>query len=141
MKKPTQLKTAEFSTLVYHHYAQAGETLEDVTAPSYWQHVASQLKPGHEIKVGAIDHSFYAHLCVKSVGKQEANVAVLLHSDLTKTDGEIPSEELDVFVKFINPAPRYGVFRKSDNEKLEHGFHEKEDAWKWAGERQKELVA
>jgi hypothetical protein len=140
MKKPTQLKTAEFSTLVYHHYAQAGETLEDVTAPSYWQHVASQLKPGHEIKVVAIDHSFYAHLFVKSVGKQEANVAVLLHSDLTKVKGETPSEELDVFVKWINPAHKYGVFRKSDNEQLEHGFDDKEAAFTWAAHREEELT-
>jgi len=130
MKQPMKLNAAEFSTVVWYWTAPVGQSPEDLLAPEYWQHVARQLRPGHEIRVVAEDRTFWSHLFVREVGKMQAKVSVISSVQFDPVESE--DDDADYTVKWRSPKSFYGVFRKSDGECLEDKFQTKEAAHVWA---------
>lgn len=134
MKQPMTLQLQEHSTVVWHVTLPVGQEVKDALAPSYWQHVAHQLRPGHEIMIAAEDRTEWAHLFVRDVGKQEAVVAVITSEKFS--DKIEMGDEAQTTVKWRSPQSKYGVFRKTDNECLQDGFETKEAAYTWAAQRE-----
>ena len=140
MREPMKLNPAEYSTVMYYYEAPVGVTLEDVTRPMFWQHVTSQLKPGHEVKVVSEDRSFWAHLLVRDVMRHEVFMGVIMSATF-EDDIEASGDEDDTYVKWRSPSTRYGVFRKADDECLQDGFETKVAAAKGAATRQATMAA
>lgn len=146
MKLPMKLTPTEYGTVVWHLNSPAGQTIEDILKPEYWQHVTRQLRPGHEIKVSSEDRTMWAHLLVRDVGKMEAKVAVIHKVEFgSKEDAEIDADagadDAEFKVKWRSPASKYGVFRASDEECMQDGFETKEAAAMWIAERAKSMAA
>ncbi|WP_456389741.1 hypothetical protein [Profundibacter sp.] len=143
MKYPMNLSLVEHETVVWHHTIPAGEPFENVTNPSYWQHVVSRMRPGHEIKISAEDRTFCALLFVRDVGKHEARVAVVWRVDFDEDDeftGGVDDSD-DTYIKWRGPALRFGVFRTSDEECIKDKFETKDAAMIWVSARAKEMAA
>lgn len=132
MQLPTQLRAAEFTTVVYAHTPEFGVTLKDVLKPEYWTHVTRVMKPGYRIEVTSPELSYWADLLVLAVGPHEARVAVLNEVDLTKGSGEkLPDIEVTHKTKWRGPARKWGVIRISDDELIKDGFQDESTAKKW----------
>lgn len=140
MKQPMILALTEHSTVIWHHTVPVGQSFEDTLEPSYWQHVAARLRPGHEIKIAAEDRTFWGHLFVRDTGKLEAKVGVISKVSFDHV-ADNDSDDADTFVKWRSPSTLYGVFRKDDKECLHDGFATKEAALVWAASRAENLAA
>ncbi len=85
--------------LEYALHVEKGHTIEDILKPSYWQHVASILKPMAKIAAMADDKSFYCELIVFEVGTGYAQVELfgepIRITDLTKL--RAPALDFEVF--------------------------------------------
>lgn len=140
MKQPMKLTPAEFATVVWHITMPAGQSLDDALKPSYWEHVAGQLKPGHEVKVSSEDRTFWAHLFVRDVSRREATMGVINKVSFGKAIAE--NDEADTFIKWRGPQLKFGVFPKEEGaDCLQDGFETKEAALVWATQRQASLAA
>jgi len=138
-QKPVQpiiqarMKLAESEQVVYFATVETNVKREDLKDPSFWAHVAAQLRPKFEIKVYAEDGSFFAHYLVLACEKTWARVHELSFHDLAKS--EITKDQLDVILKdYIveyKGGNKWCVIRKSDNALMQSKLHSKDDALKW----------
>ena len=138
MTQPMSLHDAAFSVPTLYHAPQAGVTIEEVLEPSYWAHVASQLKPGTRIEVMAQDGAWWAMLLVRAAGRTDAVVQalqyVILGSNETFTAGGYE-------IKWRGPKAKWGVVRGKDAAVLHDGFAVKEEAEAWMVEHLATLAA
>lgn len=141
MQQPTKLMFAEYAVVTHFHSPKMGVTMEDMQNPSYWAHVARDLRPGHKIEVLAEDMSYWAMLIVRDVGRVEASVAPLQVVDL---DGgaELAKDGDDgLEVKWRGPHAKFSVIRKDGGDILKDGFQTKDAAAQWRSNRNKNMAA
>lgn len=138
--KPTKLSLAEHSVVKYYHCADFGETIETVTEPTYWTHVAKSLRTGHHIEIIAADGSWWADLLVRAVGSHDAVVQALQFVELGEPV-QAETSESPYEIKWRGPARKFGVIRKADKEVLRDEFDVREKAEKWLKNHMQSLAA
>jgi hypothetical protein len=123
-----QFKEAEYIRRVWCASPEKGVTVEDMLVPSFWAHVAKQLRPGDRIEAVGNDGSWFVELFVRSASGNDARVAVLR---AVKLDQEVPAVESDDYeIKYRGNA-KWSVVRKSDKAVLIDGQDTKEQAAEW----------
>lgn len=131
---PTRLMPLEHGVLFYHYVVPHGTSLEDLSNPGYWAHVAHQLKTGTRIVCDAVDNSWTATLIVRSVAKVEAHTEVLTHNELGKSSKSVSdTKNSTYFVEFRGPKLKWCVVTKNDGvtRVLKDSFETREIAAEW----------
>lgn len=123
-----QFKEAEYIRRVWCASPEQGVTVEDMLVPSFWAHVAKQLRAGDRIEVVAKDGAWFAELFVRSASDNGAKVAVLRAVKLTEEVLAVESEDYEI--KYRGNA-KWSVVRKSDKAVLADGQETKEQAAEW----------
>lgn len=132
-----RLQLAEHYSVTYAASLPADHTLEDAQKPDYWAHSAARLRQGDLIRLIPEDGSYFAELIVTATGKGYARVKLLRSIDLHEAVAEAAGTALldaPMFVKWFGPQVKFGVVRKSDNERIKEGFSEKAQAERWMAE-------
>lgn len=132
--KPTRLKTVEFSVATYYHEVPVGTTFEDILDPTYWAHVAAQLRPKSRIVCDAVDGTWTATLFVRAAGKVEAFVAPLSHTPLNE---HLEMDKINPYkVEFLGANSKWAVTLSKNGKKsvLSQGHQTGEIAYAWAKE-------
>lgn len=139
--KPTKLFPAEHVVVIYHHTPELGLSLKDILEPSYWVHVAPQLRVGHRIEIMAPDGDWWAMLIVRAVGRTEAVVQELQYVKLGEPTAKVKGEENPYKIVWRGPARKFGIVRKSDKEVVKDEFQVREHAEKWLKNHLKNMAA
>ena len=131
-KKPAPINAvtlAEHDRREFVAFAAHGVTIDDVTEPGYWAHVAEKFQPFRTyIDVVAEDGSWYAKLFVIASERNWAKVDVVYHKSVGKKEVAKPESNYDVN---FAPAQKWRVVRKSDKEVMAKDIDSKDDAYKW----------
>lgn len=130
---PARMKGAEYERTLWVVTAEAGTTREDLLQPSYWAHVAGQLKAYDRLEVRADDDTFYAEYLVLGVSHVSAKVWELNWQALSKSD--LPESGL-YRVDWGGPHNKWVIIRVADGAKIEVGLT-KDDAVMHAAEMEK----
>lgn len=128
----SKFKQAEYVRNVWAVTPEDGVTLDQVLEPSFWAHVAANLKPWDKIEVRAEDGTYYAELIVLQAARSWAKVRMIHQVELD----EAPAENNDVpgyHVKFAGRA-KWRVIRKVDNEVIHQGAACEQEAKDWLTE-------
>lgn len=139
-------ETAARRRLVFD--APVGTLPEDLCLPDFWKHaVGGRLLRRHDhIEAICVDDSWRAEYLVLHVGPNSAKLMLLNPDSKGVTwmiDEALKLETDSHYVKFIGPnnAYRYGVFRRSDDEDIKHGFTTAEEAADWMNANLTNLAA
>ncbi len=140
MPQPNQLtqsgfQLSQYARNVWMASPSVTTPFERLLEPDYWAHVAAQLRPMDQIEIYPEDMSYFAKLIVTDIGTGAVRVVpvvnpISLHAKDTQSLKKTLSDDFDV--KWVSPTLKYGVIRKSDNERLKHGFQDPALAWEWA---------
>lgn len=133
-----RIRPAEYDRVVWAATPEAGTVLKDVQEPSYWSHVAKNLKPGAQIEVTAADGSWFARLYVRSADDNSAKVFTLdywnfdLSDEVEKvaTDKAPTDKEPEFVVKHRGPKG-WCVSRSIDNMLVFENGATRSDADQW----------
>ncbi len=145
---PAHIKpeTAARRRLVFD--APVGTLPKDLCLPEFWKHaVGARLLRRHDhIEAICSDDSWRAEYIVLHVGPSSAKLVHLKPDSNGVTwmvDKALKMKTDTHYVKFISPnnAVRYGVFRKSDNEDIKHGFTTAQEASEWMCENLRNIAA
>ena len=123
---PSRFKLAELVVNTHCIVVEGGTPFEAMSEPSYWSHVARQLRPGDEIKVRCDDGAFAATLYVKDVGSQAAVVIPVWYADLNKVHALPAADEYKV--EWAGPHHKHRIIRKKDDVVMQSGFDNKDAA-------------
>lgn len=132
-----RLQLSEHYSVTYAASLPGDHTLEDAQKPEYWAHSAARLRQSDMIRLIPEDGSYFAELVVVAVGKGYAKVKLLRAVDLHEAvveDAGTALLDAPMFVKWFGPQVKFGVVRKSDNERIKEGFAEKGQAERWMAE-------
>jgi hypothetical protein len=139
------LKNAEYARAVWSISIPNNHGKEEILNPEYWAHCAVQFRRGDFIEIVRDDLTAYFKCIIIDSGRIFAKLRLLDEKDFSvevKEASILKSEELNKFeVKWINVGSKYGIFRKSDGEKLKDVLATKEDADQYLLENIKSLVA
>lgn len=131
---PPRLKLAEFVRAPYRVQPEAGVTLEEALAPDYLSHVAERLRPGDKLEIMPECMSWYAEALVVDATKLSARVQLILGPIAIDAGEQVLAS--DVFeARWISPAVRFGVVRKSDGAYMIKNLATKADADQWIAQR------
>lgn len=137
--KPLNLNFAQHERNVFLAAAEPGTTLEDVTAPGYWAHHVSRLRPGSIIEVLSEDNVLDCELRVLEVGPTFAKVRVLRNfvaEAVPKVERSVPD---DIKVDYAGKVEKWRVVHKDTIVKTGHGS--REEAEKFAEEYRAKFAA
>lgn len=110
--------------------AVEGTTLEDVLEPSYWAHVAADMKPMARIEVRVDTGEWLAELLVINCGKNWAQVHLLQHYGLvTRAETQPAADKYRVDWK--GPHLKFVVVRLADSEVVQKGLASRQAASDW----------
>ena len=137
---PTRMKLAEHERQEWIVNAELSHTIEDLTNPGYWAHMASQLQPYDHIEVRAEDGSWIANVIVIQVDRSWAKVMVVGKYDLLETE-TLPSNIAQHKVEWKGPQHRFAVIRLVDQVVVRASFQTKEEAHSWMREHEKVISA
>lgn len=103
-------------------------TYESLFNQDSWKHIGARFKQGDIVIVRTSDHTLYAELYVRACDKLWVQV-----SELNKTvfGADVPMEHGNYQIKWGGPKTRFGVYRKSDGERIRENFQTKEAAAVW----------
>jgi len=137
---PTRMKLAENERQDWIVNAELSHTVEDLTNPGYWAHMAAQLQPYDHIEVRAEDGSWIANLIVIQVDRSWAKVMMVSKYDLLDTE-VLPSSVAKHKVEWKGPQHRFAVIRLADQVVVRNGFQTKDEANGWMREHEKVISA
>ena len=127
---PSDLKPRGYFSTDYTVVLATGVTIDDALKPEFWSHINAHTPPKlrrfDRLQVIPEDGESFADLIVLASGKGYAKVLELQRVSL----GEMaePIELQTTEVKWISPAVKFGVVRKSDKTRLKTGFDTRRDA-------------
>lgn len=130
---PSRMRLAEYDRQEWTVNAELGTSLEDVLLPSYWAHMAEQMKQYDHIEVRIDDGSWVAFLLVTSCDRTWAKVKMLSKIDLDD-DMSTPITSKLHEVKWRGPQLKFSVIRLSDNKVIKEGIGDKLEAYRWMQE-------
>ena len=106
-----RLRVAEAVRAHYVADIPSGTPISTILVPSYWAHVATQLKPQDLIEAFWEDGSQEADLRVMFVGRAEVKVRVKSHTTYEEiTDAEVQGDDYEV--KWRGPGAKFAVVRR-----------------------------
>ena len=120
--KPINLKEADYVRHVFAIRLEADENFEDVLTPSYWAHVAAQLRVMDRVEVSPADGTWLAELVVSAVTNTEAKMSVYRFVELEPC--KLP--ELGIG-KADKVASADAYFRRWNAKDMSHEVIRKED--------------
>lgn len=126
---PQRHRLAEHVRNTWVVNAEEGTTIQDVLEPSYWAHVARELKPYDHIEVRLETGDWIAQMLVISQGLNWAKVHLLQQHNLSMSQEAPPSSQKHE-VKWRGPQHKWCVMRLIDNQALQTGM-EKDEASAW----------
>ena len=129
-----RFKLAEHAELRYRYTAEIGTTIEDLTRPEFWAHLARELKPTYRVDVLVEDMSLFVELLVMDVGNTYAKMFVLRSVELAGNQ----VAELDVdgaySVQWSGPHTKHRVVHKKTKNVIKDGFEDKGSALRFLTE-------
>lgn len=128
--QPGKMEEAEYVQQQWIVNAEPGHTLRDVMEPTYWFHVARDIKPYAHIEVRDGEGKWIAFLIVINSGTNWASCVLDRQIDLAATAEEPPEAQL-FSVKWRGPQAKFGVLRNADGKVLQDGFPDKASAYAW----------
>ena len=117
-----------------------GTKFEDVLKPEYFAHVAEDLRPWDVIEVRPEDETYFAHLLVRSSGRNWAVVALLDKTDLAPGIEDV-QDTPEYKVGWGGPAQKFRVIRLSDNMVVSKEHSDALSAQTWLHEHLKAVKA
>lgn len=130
---------AEHKRRIFSIVPEHGTEFEEVLKPSFWSHIAVNLRISDRIEVLAEDGSYFAELIVRDAGNLFASVGVLRKIDLDPVNSGEGSDGHEVAWK--GPHRKFAVIRKSDDAIVKDGFDAKPAALAWLAGNIKSLAA
>lgn len=121
-----QVKQAEFCRTVWSAHPEPGITLDEVSKPEYWMHVAKTIRVGDRLEVTASDGSWFAELYVRASNGASIAVHVMRHIEFPLANIILE----DVEVKHRGDKG-WSVIRKADKKVLFEKGQVREDAERW----------
>ncbi len=85
---------------------------EDVLAPSFWRHVAGNMRPYDEIVIACDSCEWRKHLLVVDVWHANAKVIELSHHDMKGDEETTNMEAVELRVQWRGPQLKWCVVRK-----------------------------
>lgn len=131
-----RMKLAEYERQDWVANIPFGVTVEDISNPGFWAHIATQMKPYDHIEARSEDGTWIAYLVVTGCDRAWAKVAVDRVLKLTTADvalTQAPQHE----VTWKGPQYKFSVIRLSDSEMIKNGFLTKEEAQVWMREHER----
>ncbi len=131
-----RFEMAEFKRTVWQARPEAGHTLEQVTAPSYWQQCANRLRIGDRIEILSDDMNLLAELIVVRVLPGQAIVRPLW-SFITSEEDQQEFEEaeeglgLDEYAIRFGGSSKWRVLLRATKKELKSGFADRKEAQTW----------
>lgn len=119
----------------------AGVEYEAVLNEDAWKHVAGKIQRGDTVSVRTEDHRFVASLYVIAVDKLWVKTKEMWFVSLVAAEAEHADDAGGYIVKWSSPKTLFGVYRKSDGERIKDGFQTKELAFEWLADHIKQTVA
>lgn len=136
---PSRKHLAESARRDWVANAEEGTTIQDVMEPSYWAHIASELRPYDHIEVRLDTGEWVAEVLVVSQGLNWAKVHLLHKHDLTMST-EAPPDSQKHIVKWRGPQKKFSVVRIADGSILQECM-EKEMAEDWLRKHERTVAA
>lgn len=131
---PPRLKLAEFVRSPFRAEPPAGTPLEAVLDPEYLGHVAGRLRPGDKLEIMPECMSYYAEALVVDATRLSARIQITLGPVALDAGEQVLAS--DVFeARWISPAVRFGVMRRSDGALMVKHLATKADAEQWIAQR------
>tara|TARA_R110002126_G_scaffold84211_1_gene204797 strand:- start:554 stop:1141 length:588 start_codon:yes stop_codon:yes gene_type:complete len=137
---PTRMKLAENERQDWIVNAELSHTIEDLSNPGYWAHMAAQLSPYDHIEVRAEDGAWIANLIVIQADRSWAKVMLVSKFDLLDREA-LPSSVEQHKVEWKGPQHRFAVIRLADMVAVRTGFQTKEDGRNWMREHEKVIAS
>ena len=137
---PTRMKLAENERRDWIVNAELAHTIDDLTNPAYWAHMAAQLTPYDHIEVRAEDGAWIANLIVIQVDRSWAKMMLVSQYNLLETEA-MPSAIAQHKVEWKGPQHRFAVIRLADQVSVRGGFQTKDEASAWMREHEKVISA
>ena len=135
---PGKMQQAEYARQDWIVDTEPGTTISDVLKPSYWFHVARDIRPYAQVEVRDCEGRWIAYLVVVNAGVNWATCALRQQIDLGPVSEEPPEAQL-FLVKWVSPQSKYGVVRIADNKVLQSGFPAKSDAYAWGATNETQM--
>lgn len=133
-----RFKAAEYERTIYVANVAEGTTIESVTDPGFWAHVAAKLRPFDRIEVREDTGAYWAELLVLSADRLWAKVHVLQCHEL---DAVQVADNAEYEVMWRGPHHKHSVIRKADRSMVKHGFASKAEAATWMANHAKAMAA
>lgn len=131
---PPRLKQADYARSAYRIQPDAGAELADVLEPEYLTHVAERLRPGDRLEIMPECMSWYAEALVVDATRLSARIQTTLGPIAIDAGERVLAS--DVFEsRWISPAVRFGVARKSDGAFMVKNLETKAEADQWIANR------
>lgn len=133
---PTKFLPFEFHNNRYRLLAAAGTPLSRLTDPTFWTHIADQMKQFDMVDVVCEDATWWASLMVLSTAKNAARMELLDHKVFgAKVVEKIASQDPDNYkAEFIGGGEKWRVLRISDKEVMTKGLDTEQQAEEWIAE-------
>lgn len=128
MKLPTQLHRADYHWTTYGVIAPPEATIDDVTAPSFWEHVRPVLKTHDVLSVVSDTCEFEVRMRVEVSKAGVLKLRVLdVWGDEPAVSAPAESAGDDLVVEFAG-RHKWRIQRKSTKEVLSHGHTSRQEA-------------
>lgn len=148
-----ELQRAEFARANFRVIINDIETtLDDILKPEYWVNVGGVLQgngmhPFPIVELIWADGSRYVEVIVLAARNLYAKVKVLHDVNLSASgDKQAEAKEVGAAmengnydIKWVSPATKFAVIRKSDGERLTEGLATKQEAQQWLSNLEKAL--
>lgn len=136
---PIRMKEGQYERTVWVITAHENTFPDDLSAPEYWSHVATKLRPWDRIEARANDGTWYAELLVLEAGRNWARAQLLNVTKLSTTDVAMSQvNSLSPYeIKYRGPHSQWSVIRKVDREVVHDGEATQGGAVNWLNERMK----
>ena len=137
--QPIRMKPAEFARNVHVAVAHESNVPDDLSAPHYWAHVSTQLRPWELIEVRADNGLWWAEVLVLEAGRNYARVHVLRVIDLSKSAVK-SADTIQIGgyeISFRGEFAKWSVIRQGDRAVVRDQLGTQGEAVNWVNERLK----
>lgn len=138
---PTRIRQAEYAYERWRITVENGTTIEDLTRPAFYAHVATHFRPGSIIEAMPDNRAFFAELIVIDSGQQYVKTAVLREVKLEAVSAAGANLFPGYSAEFAGDHLKWRVIRESDRKSLKDGLPSQTDAFSWLSNHLKAMAA
>lgn len=129
-----RMKLAEHARNVHIVSVPAGVAFDEVAVPSYWAHVAHQIKPKDRLELWAEDRSWFADAIVVKASRLEVHIRKVAYLDMDAAVETVAARKDGYHVDFGGPVDMYRVIRNGDARIMTLGLT-KPEAEQWIADQ------